>query len=70
MSINKTGFICIIYLYSSSSPFGLSLQSGVATPYHHSPNLSVIQTFICIQKFKKSSPMIEKFKSVFIKSQL
>ena len=26
-------------MISSSSPFGLSLQSGVATAYHHSPNL-------------------------------
>ena len=26
---------------SSSSPFSLSLQSGVATAYHHSPHLSV-----------------------------
>ena len=40
---------------SSSSPFGLSLQSGVATAYHHSPNLSVFNIVLFCTSFPISS---------------
>ena len=38
--------VLVLLQSSSSSPFGLSLQSGVATAYHHPPNLSVFN--ICL----------------------
>ena len=38
---NLRKIFLIFESFSSSSPFGLFFQSGVATAYHHSPNLSV-----------------------------
>ena len=40
---------------SSSSPFGLSLQSEVATAYYHSPHLSVFNIRLLCIKFPISS---------------
>ena len=40
---------------TSSSPFGLSLQSGVATAYHHPPNLSVFKIRLLCTNFPLSS---------------
>ena len=46
----------MIYLRSSSSSsFGFSLQSGVATAYHHSPNLSVFNVRLLRTNFPISS---------------
>ena len=42
-------FFMMVFNTSSAFPFGLSLQLGVATAYHHSPNLSVFNIrFLCI----------------------
>ena len=42
-------------LFSSSSSFGLSLYSGVATAYHHSPHLSVFNIRLLRTNFPISS---------------
>ena len=44
---------------SSSSPFGLSLQSGVATAYHLSPNSPVFN----VRFFAPTSPISNSFKT-------
>ena len=56
--VEKTGLHIVFF-----SPFGLSLQSGVATAYHHSPHLPVfnvrlLHTNFPISSFKTSKNLL------------
>ena len=51
VEMNKAIVFVFVLSFSSSSPFSLSLQSGVATAYHHSPHLSVFNIRLLYTNF-------------------